>query len=1028
MALLTLLVSACEAPREFLDADGDGTPDWLDCAPEDPEVRDGILDDWGDGLDQNCDGVDGNDSDGDGSPANGPEGGDETDCDDADPTVHPAADEVPHDGIDQNCDGLDYLDADGDLSDDDLGDCDPTDPALNDLDADGDGQSTCAGDCDDVDAALHAFDLDADGASLCSDPPDCDDSDPDRAPGLVESCDGTDEDCDGVVPTDEVDADGDGFAPCDGDCAEGNQAVHPLDEDGDGHSLCSDPPDCDDLDAALTPDDVDFDGLSSCEGDCDDNDPTVRPGRPELCNGVDDDCYGGPGADEVDGDADGALACADCADDDPAVSGLDDDGDGFDPCAGDCDDADPAALPGESDSWGDGLDLDCDGVDGLDADGDGFAGDADPADPGWDCDDADPTLNRADADSDGVDTCAGDCDDADPARFPGNSEVSVCDGLDEDCVVDPSEADLDGDGSMACAGDCDDADPLMHGLDSDGDGASLCAGDCDDADPAVSPFVADPWGDGEDVNCDGVDGVDGDGDGYAGNEFPAELSNPAWDCDDADAEANRDDADADGLDSCGGDCDDADPLVHPDLWDPSDLADMNCDGTPTTALDWVAFAFLHAEGEYDRGGYAVAAAGDVDGDGLGDLLVGAPESPDGGPLAGQSYLFLAADLGLGGDISLADAHASFGADEAGALTGWDVSGAGDVDGDGLDDLLIGAPGGEEEGDPPGEAAVFFGASLSTPGPRLLSEADVRFLGGEEEMLGMYVSSAGDVDGDGLADVLVCTPGWDFWSGAALLYFGATLQGGGSFTSDDADAQLIAGSSYGGDAGQPAAAAGDVDGDGLADVLVKVSSGGEVALVFGSELQFGGEIDLGNRDVLFTNLMTPNAELGMTTAGDVDGDGLDDVLIGDPYYNGPPGAYAGRALLFLGSMLASGGEFMPDDAHYVIEGTEPSTSFGAAAAGLGDVDGDGVDDFAVGAPSSPYYGMTWVFSGALAADGGEADTAVALGALQGVGGNPSMNQSGRSLAGPGDVDGDGRPDLLIGVDSNPGMAIVVTSPW
>ncbi len=73
-------------------------------------------------------------------------------------------------------------------------------------------------------------------------------------------------------------------------------------------------------------------------------------------------------------------------------------------------------------------------------------------------------------------------------------------------------------------------------------------------------------------------------------------------------------------------------------------------------------------------------------------------------------------------------------------------------------------------------------------------------------------------------------------------------------------------------------------------------------------------------------------------------------------------------------------------------------------------------------------MTWVFSGALAADGGEADTAVALGALQGVGGNPSMNQSGRSLAGPGDVDGDGRPDPLIGVDSNPGMAIVVTSPW
>ena len=109
------------------------------------------------------------------------------------------------------------------------------------------------------------------------------------------------------------------------------------------------------------------------------------------------------------------------------------DGDGFDPCTGDCNESSVSAYPGAYDAWGDGLDHNCDLVDGMDVDGDGWPGNADEDDPTWDCDDGDTTLNRDDADGDGVDTCNEDCDDADAALFPGNWSEFDGDGIDHNC-------------------------------------------------------------------------------------------------------------------------------------------------------------------------------------------------------------------------------------------------------------------------------------------------------------------------------------------------------------------------------------------------------------------------------------------------------------------------------------------------------------------------------------------------------------------------------------------------------------------
>ncbi len=310
----------------YPDADGDGygdgtEPPIVGCVSPPPE---GLVEDNTDcndhdpdvhpGAPERCDGVDNNcengildeemDEDGDGFPACSAE---QADCDDTNPHVYPGADEVC-DGVDTNCDGV-LLDE------------------ASEADRDGDGVMSCAGDCDDTDPAVHpgadeicdgvdtncdsiadeddpAFDQDGDGALdpvVCqaytgSSPLDCDDTSPGRHPGAEEVCNGIDDDCDGDVPDDEADADGD--------------------------------------------------GVMACEGDCDDQDGDVRPGADEVCNGVDDDCDGDVPDDEADADGDGFMVCADdCDDGDPRVyPGADEvEGDGVD---NDCDGSLIAGTPG----------------------------------------------------------------------------------------------------------------------------------------------------------------------------------------------------------------------------------------------------------------------------------------------------------------------------------------------------------------------------------------------------------------------------------------------------------------------------------------------------------------------------------------------------------------------------------------------------------------------------------------------------------------------------------------------------------
>ncbi len=1051
------------------DFDSDGAADRDDCGPADAAVFPGADDPYGDQLDQDCDGGDGVDADGDGYPANldAPDG--LRDCDDGDDAVHPGAAEIPDNGVDEDCDTLDYVDDDADGTRDDQ-DCDPSDPGLNARDDDGDGSTTCDGDCDDGDPAVEAHDLDDDGWSTCGG--DCRDDLPDFHPEALEVCDGDDGDCDGVTPPSELDGDGDGFSVCEGDCDDGDGDVQPADADGDGYHLCSPEPDCDDDDPDLNPGDVDFDGVSSCAGDCDEGDPGVHPDAGEACDGLDSDCDGLIPPDEVDGDGDGALACGDCDDEDGSVLGIDGDGDGFDPCTGDCNEGSPVVSPAAPDPWGDGVDQDCDGVDGVDDDGDGFPGNAAPPTletAAWDCDDGDPDANRADGDGDGVDTCAGDCDDDDDTRFPANPDLA-CDGLDSDCAPDAAEVDDDGDGFMDCEGDCDDADPTLDLADADGDGADTCAGDCDDDDATSFPAAPDAWGDGLDTNCDGADGVDADGDGYSAN---APGDDPAWDCDDTAAAAypgapewnlcdgldadcvpdpgeqdldgdgslpcagdcddddptlSAADLDGDGTSSCDGDCDDGDPGIGPASgWDdPGDAIDSDCAGGTATALDRAAHLRLLGEFGGDNSGRSTCGVGDVDGDGLADILVGAMSTDFAGSSSGAAYLLLAPTLADPGTVSLAAADGVIIGDSSNDMVGNAVGAAGDVDGDGLADFLVGARGWDGLAGDEGGVGLFFGAGMGG-GTIVLSSADVLFEGEEDDLLGFGFDGGADLDGDGLDDLLLSAINnseADFHAGKVYLVLGSTVgptTGVVDLGAGGAHAELL-GEESGDQAGRAVRWAGDVDGDGVPEALIGAYSNDEVAsssgkayLVWGSDLLAGGTIDLGDAGASIVGDDTFH-KVGVSFAalGDIDGDGLDDVAVGANGWDGS----RGQVGIFYGSTLSVGGAFSLSDADTALLGEAAGDRTGEFLDAPGDVDGDGLPDLLVSAHRNDDLagaaGKSYLVYGPTLGAGGSLDIAAVGEAFVP---EAEADNSGMGLCGAGDVDGDGRPDLLVGAPSN-----------
>lgn len=318
-----------------------------------------------------------------------------------------------------------------------------------------------------------------------------------------------------------------------------------------------------------------------------------------------------------------------------------------------------------------------------------------------------------------------------------------------------------------------------------------------------------------------------------------------------------------------------------------------------------AFSVVYGESQGDYAGLALAFVGDTNGDGSDDLLVGAPSNDDHGAGAGKAYLFSTGLPGSGASLGAADTviygsstvlAAKHGAPEAGDGVGTVLNGVGDVNGDGLADLAIGCNGADDLGTDAGLVSVFFGPVAA--GEVALRDGNVIWNGDAASLyVGDFVDGAGDPNQDGYDDLAV--------SGEMGLNGRVWLLNGPGTSGTIADAVTsFVGQAVGDFAGASLALAGDVNGDQLPDLVVGAYGDDTVALDAGTTLIFlaphaTGSVDAGLADARFTGEAEGDGSgRQVESAGDYNGDGRADIVIGAPYNDGG-GAFSGAAYIIFG---------------------------------------------------------------------------------------------------------------------------------
>ncbi len=499
---------------------------------------------------------------------------------------------------------------------------------------------------------------------------------------------------------------------------------------------------------------------------------------------------------------------------------------------------------------------------------------------------------------------------------------------------------------------------------------------------------------------------------------------------------------------------------------------------------------LNGISDRDDSGWVVSDAGDVNGDGIDDIIIGAPHADPNGMASGQSYVVFGRNTPFPPDFELSTllkangGKGSFGFVLNGggevAVSGSSVSGAGDINADGFDDLIVGSPGSDANGESSGSSYVVFGR-----GVQLFAELDLTSLaaanGGDGAIgfvingvaagnrSGSTVACAGDFNGDGIDDIVVssvlASPSSQF-SGQCYVIYGRgapfppdfelsslLLSNGGN----GSEGLAINGVSEDDRVGVSVSTAGDVNADGIDDLIVGSSNAdpngsrsGQSYVVFGREKPSSSEFEL-------SSLLTVNGGDGslgfaingvnasdssgrsVSDAGDVNGDGIDDIIV-DASVASPNGAYSGQNYVLFGRatsfpsefeisslLTANGGD---GSIGFALNGVDGYDYSGFHISGAGDVNGDGFNDLIVGAPGVNLQGFRdgqsyvifgrddpfpaeFELSSLLAANGGNGSRGFALNGVD------HRDASGRSVSNAGDVNGDGIDDLLVGAyDADP----------
>jgi hypothetical protein len=750
--------------------------------------------------------------------------------------------------------------------------------------------------------------------------------------------------------------------------------------------------------------------------DCDDTNSGIYPGAVEYCDGTDTDCDGTLDEDDAldvrtwfadaDGDSFGDTQTTDIDCNQPS---------GFVADATDCDDTNAGTYPGAAE-YCDGADNDCDGT--LDED------DALDVSTWYADSDSDGYGNASAADVDcyqpsGFVSDATDCDDSSGSTFPGADEY--CDGTDTDC-----------DGTL----DEDDAlDVLTWYTDGDGDSFGNAAStDVDCAQP--SGFVADAtdcddnasgtWP-GADEYCDGIDT---DCDGVLDEDEALDVSTWYMDADgDSYGDASASDIDCDqpsGYLADGTDCNDGDADIRPgapEICENGVIQD--CDGNAARAraaclsgglVFSTATARLIGASAGDYAGASVAIAGDVNGDGFDDLLIGGSTMVTywlSASAAGAAWIVHGP---VSGDIDLGSAQASFVGEASADEAGFSVAAAGDVNGDGFDDVWIGAPFNDHSASNGGAVYLVHGPMT---GSLNLSSADARISGVNVHwFVGQSLSPSADVNGDGALDLVVGAPEANSGgsrTGVAWVLLGPIT---GDTTFSTTTAERFQGEDDYDYAGYAVAADGDLNGDGFDDLAIGAPGHDGTSSYdrnFGALYVVNGPItngmNLSGADAeRYSSYLSNGIGGSVAMAGDVDGDGYDDVLTGTNLTN----VYS-RGYLVPGPVSGTG---YISNVGYAIRGATGDDATHSLSA-AGDVDADGFADFVVGEP----YADTCANNGGSAhlVFGPITSDVYLANSDPGVHEEFSCEAAGDSLgfsvAGGGDVDGDGYDDVLFGAYKN-----------
>ena len=466
----------------------------------------------------------------------------------------------------------------------------------------------------------------------------------------------------------------------------------------------------------------------------------------------------------------------------------------------------------------------------------------------------------------------------------------------------------------------------------------------------------------------------------------------------------------------------------------------------------------------DFSGFSVSSAGDVNGDGYDDLIIGARNADPNGDLSGETYIVYGGARAPGAegvlDLSMLDGTNGFilSGIDSGDQSGWSVSSAGDVNGDGYDDLIIGAYSADPNGDLSGETYLVYGGASAPGTDGVLDLSNLNGTNGftltgidANDQSGRSVSSAGDVNGDGYDDLIIgarwANPNGNIRAGETYIVYGGVSAPGRDGVLDLSDLDGTNGFTLTGIdrfdySGRSVSSAGDVNGDGYDDLVIGAwraapngdRGAGETYIIYGGASAPGtdGVLDLsrlaldGNGFILNGIDVGDRSGTSVSSAGDVNGDGYDDLIIG-AWRADPNGDSSGETYIVYGGASAPGTNGVLDLSDldgtngFILNGIDASDESGFSVSSAGDINGDGYDDLIIGAPRAApngdsSAGETYIVYGGASAPG--TNGVLDLSDLDGtngfiLSGIDAYDRSGFSVSSAGDVNGDGYDDLIIG---------------